>query len=87
MSYDATLHYADPNVGVSHTYCFIVRMSDGLNRNPRPHKPIFDRFNIGIVWFESFDHFVGTPVLSIVGRVRMADIHKIVMAFIEIVLC
>lgn len=62
-------------------------MSDGLNGNPGPHKPIPDRLNISIVWFERFDHFVGSPVLPIVGRVRMADIHKVAMAFIEIVLC
>lgn len=85
MSYDATLQYANTNVGV--TYCFIIRMSDSLNRNPRLHKPIPDHFDICIVWFERFDHFVGRPVLSIVGRVRMADLHKIVMALIEVVLC
>lgn len=61
-------------------------MSDSLNRYPRPHKPIPDRFNICVVWFECFNYFVGSPVLSIVGRVRMADVHKIVMALIEIVL-
>lgn len=62
-------------------------MSDSLNRNSRPDKPIPDHLNICIVWFERFDYFVGSPVLSIVGRVGMADVHKIVMALIEIFLC